>query len=59
MYINLTTQSRADMFWYKFEARLVPSGDVAPKPAPLAQRTAALQGGIPEEEGAVQSGGAL
>ncbi len=56
---TLTRQARDGMFWFKFEAGLVPSGDVAPKPAPLAQRTAALQQGIPEEEGAVQLGGAL
>ena len=59
MYINLSVQDRGEMFWYKFEARLVPSGDVAPKPASLAQSTTALQQGIPGEEDAMQGGGAL
>jgi hypothetical protein len=59
MYINLSVQDRGEMFWYKFEARLVPSGDVAPKPASLAQSTTALPQGIPGEEDAMQGGGAL
>ena len=59
MYIDLSVQHRAEMFWYKFEARLVPSGDVAPKPAPLGQHTEALQQDIPAAEDAMQAGGAL
>jgi len=59
MYINLSVQDRAEMFWYKFEARLVPSGDVAPKPGPLMQSTEALQQDSPAAEGAMPAGGAL
>jgi len=56
MYIHLSSQDRAEMFWYKFEARLVPSEDVAPKPAPLGQRPEALQQDNPTEEDAMLSG---
>jgi len=59
MYLNLSVQDRAEMFWYKFEARLVPSGDVAPKPGPLMQSTEALQQHSPAAEGAMPAGGAL
>jgi len=59
MHINLSSQDHADMFWYKFEVRLVPSGDVAPKPAPLGQIQEALPPEIPAAEDAIQAGGAL
>jgi hypothetical protein len=49
MYINLTTQSRDDMFWYKFEARLVPSGDVRPKQAPVSRGSRAVADEAPVE----------
>ncbi len=56
MYINLTVQDRGEMFWYKFEARLVPSGDVEPKAASLALPPVALPEELPAAEGAVQAG---
>ncbi len=56
MYINLTVQDRQEMFWFKFEARLIPSGDVEPKAASLALPPVALPEELPEAEGSARAG---
>ena len=53
IYINLSSQDRGEMFWFKFEAKLIPSGDVRPKPAPLAQAAPALSDETPAGGGAL------
>ena len=45
IYINLSTQDRNDMFWFKFEAKLVPTGETehrGPKGSLLSRASPAL-----------------
>ena len=42
IYINLSTQDRNEMFWFKFEAKLVPSGEARPRGSLLSRASPAL-----------------